>query len=213
MHRALLLMSCMLQFPTHRAPVCRETKASQLQDWSMAPGEGPCLSSPRPVPSCHLPPLLLSLAPRRPPEGSRSLAAGGEQPDGRGSETESEPPHQRVSQSLCPGSHAGPANIPGLQAQLSRIPAWDFGKHWQQTPPHLRHSSDLLEPGQRGCPRPFLPGNRHHQPVPGRGRNTSLLRACLRLLKGLRHWLLALGSLWQWGKRQGHFSYLLLLSG
>lgn len=57
------------------------------------------------------------------------MAAGGEQPDGRGPETESEPPHQRQSQSLCPGSHAGPASIPGLQAQLSRIPEWDFGEH------------------------------------------------------------------------------------
>ena len=95
----------------------------------MARGEVPCLPSSHPVPSCHLPPLLLSLEPRRPLEGSRSMAAGGEQPDGRGPETESEPPHQRQSQSLCPGSHAGPASIPGLQAQLSRIPEWDFGEH------------------------------------------------------------------------------------
>ena len=74
---------------------------------------------------------------------------------------------------LRPGSHAGPANIPGLQAQLSDIPAWDFGKHGKQTSPRLKRISDLLRPGQQGCPRLFLPGNSQHQPVLESERNKS----------------------------------------
>ena len=43
MHDALLPMLCMPKFPIHGAPVCRETKASQFQDESVALGEGPRL--------------------------------------------------------------------------------------------------------------------------------------------------------------------------
>lgn len=177
-----------LQFAEKRKP-----PSFKIDQWLLE--RGPVSPLPAPFPAVT---FLLCFS-HSDPEGPQKAAGPwlrveSSQMDGA-PEMESEPPHQRQSQSLCPGSHAGPANIPGLQAQLSLIPAWDFGKHWQQTPPHLRRSSDLLEPGQRGCPRPFLPGNRHHQPMPGRGRNTFQLRACLRFLKGLRHWLLAPGSL------------------
>lgn len=163
----------------------------------MAPGEGPCLPSPCPVPSCHLPPLLLSLRPEG-PRRRQVLGCGWRAARWTGApEMESEPPHQRQSQSLwLQEPQPGPANIPGLQAQLSLIPAWDFGKHWQQTPPHLRRSSDLLEPGQRGLPQ-TISSWQQASPANARKRkgNTFQLRACLRFLKGLRHWLLAPGSL------------------
>lgn len=33
----------------------------------------------------------------------------------------------------------------------------------EKTSPHRKHISDLLRPGQQGCPRLFLPGNGQHQ--------------------------------------------------
>lgn len=96
---------------------------------------------------------------------------------------------------LRPGSHAGPANILGLQAQLNDIPAWDFGKHCKQTSPHLKCISDLLRPGQQGCPRLFLPGNSQHQPVLESERKKSPAESVAENQQGLRHWLLATGSL------------------
>lgn len=139
----------------------RKHPSFKFNQWLLE--RGPYHPPPAPSPSCHPPPLLPLLPRCRIPEGSRSLAKDGGQPDGPDSwdrdwtsTLEMVPTHQVQGATL---------DLPTSQAfRLSSATSLpEILEGTEKTSVHRKCVSDLLRLGRQGCPRLFLPGNGQHQ--------------------------------------------------